>query len=113
MATLRTAASQKKYDTYLVQNNFGGNCPLCTKKSLQAFNYWRIVQNDFPYDLFASVHHMIVPYRHVQEHDLTNKEKKEYHKIKKEFVNTNYEYIIEATNLKKSIPAHFHIHLIS
>lgn len=55
---------------------------------------------------------MIVPIRHVGEAGLTEEELEEYKKIKNSYINENYEYVIEATHKMKTVPAHFHEHLI-
>lgn len=68
--------------------------------------------NAFPYDKIATSHDMVVPLRHVPEAELTPEERKELVEIKHEYVNANYEYILEPTHKKKSIPAHFHLHLV-
>ena len=73
---------------------------------------WRIIPNDFPYTRIAALHHMVVPKRHVKEDELSQEEWMEYNQLKHSYINDNYEFIIEPTNRKKSIPAHFHIHLI-
>ena len=68
--------------------------------------------NSFPYDLIASTHHMIVPLRHVVEAELSAEELREFAVIKREVVDVGYDNIIEATTKNKSLPAHFHLHLI-
>ncbi len=68
--------------------------------------------NDFPYDLIAQTHHMLVSNRHVTEPELSGEELDEFKKIKESVIHKEYDYLIEATHNKKSIPGHFHIHLI-
>jgi hypothetical protein len=53
---------------------------------------------------------MIVPLRHVGEDELSEEEKAELLAIKKSYINEHYDYSLEATG--KSIPNHFHLHLI-
>ncbi len=87
-------------------------CPLCEKASIIEFESWRIVKNNFPYDLIASVHDMIVPKQHVKEEGLTLEMYQELVSIKNTYLNENYTHIIEALPKIKSIPEHFHLHLI-
>ena len=58
----------------------------------------------------------LVPQRQPPKHkDLTLlgiAELEEYEAIKHSYLHKNYEYIIEATHQKKSIPSHAHLHLI-
>jgi hypothetical protein len=55
---------------------------------------------------------MVIPIRHVTEDELTKEEKDEFETIKKEYIFDKYDYILEACSYKKSIPAHFHLHLL-
>ncbi len=69
--------------------------------------------NAFPYDRIAKTHDMIVPLRHVDEDHLNDEELKELKIIKDNYLHKEYEFIIEATYKVKSIPAHFHLHLLT
>src|SRR6185369_7348001 len=112
MAHLRSAAQQAKYDAYKAAGGLENGCRLCERKPLKTFKYWRIIGNKFPFDRIAKVHHMIVPKRHVAEPQLRQAEVSEFRRIKEDYLNKKYEFLIEATHLKKSIPEHFHIHLV-
>ena len=69
--------------------------------------------NNFPYDLIAKEHHMILPLRHVVENDLNKAELAEYKEIKNTYLkDSDYNYILEAAFHTKSQPGHFHLHLI-
>lgn len=109
--TLRSPELSKKYKDFRANNSFDAACALCAKVAIQTFNHWKIISNDFPYDRIADVHEMIVPLRHVKDSELTPEEIEEYKKIKEERLQ-EYDYILEATHKTKSIPGHFHLHLI-
>lgn len=109
---LRTPESVQKYRAHIEQNAGSTACALCEKTALQSFTHWKIVDNDFPYDQIAKVHHMVVPRRHITEQELTTEELKELVDIKHGHVNETYDWIIEATHRNKSIQGHFHLHLI-
>ena len=87
-------------------------CPLCSGEALTTFVHWKIMKNAFPYDGIARVHDMLVPLRHITEAELTKEQHQELFDIKHTYLNEKYEYIMEATNSVKSIPGHFHLHLI-
>jgi hypothetical protein len=87
-------------------------CVLCEKESLQEFQYWRIIENMFPYDKVAKAHNMILPKRHIVETELSAEEVKELRDIKEKHLQKEYDFMIEAMPKMKSIPQHFHIHLI-
>jgi len=91
-------------------------CPLCYNKPIKIFKYWKILKNDFPYDRIAKVHDLLVPKRHETEDKLTKKELEELKLIKDKYVNDKnkhkYTFIMEVTKLGKTIPSHFHLHLL-
>ena len=108
---LRSQDGAKKYRKYRATGVLERGCPLCSKIAVETFRHWKIVRNDFPYDLIAKEHDMIVPLRHVKEEGLTAHELKEYGVIKKDHLQ-KYDYIIEPHEDAKSISKHFHLHLI-
>jgi len=112
MSSLRKKESEETFQDFMKKTGKNEPCSLCNKPSVKDFQDWRIVENSFPYDRIASTHHMIVPRRHVAESELNDNERAGLIEIKKDAINSNYEYVIEATNRKKSNPAHFHLHLI-
>ena len=112
MTPFRTPESHKRYHDLIAQGLLEKGCALCAAPALKEFVFWRIINNEFPYDRVAKVHHMIIPKRHIQELELTEEERAEYKEIKKTDINENYEYIVEAVDRKKTIPAHFHLHLV-
>jgi diadenosine tetraphosphate (Ap4A) HIT family hydrolase len=112
MKDLRTKKTFKIYKKHL-KNGKDKGCPLCKREPLKAFRYWKIIKNRFPYDRIASVHNMLIPFRHVTEELLTKSELTELLKIKNSFLkNENYNYIMEATVHTKTQPSHFHLHLV-
>ena len=111
MTILRSKATQKKYDAYIV-GGVGEGCVLCQKEPINSFTHWKIVSNDFPYDRIAKTHHMIVPIRHSDESELTDDEVQELRTLKETYIADHYDDIIEATRHQKSIPHHFHLHII-
>ena len=108
----RTRETSEKYRALRSSGTMDSGCALCEASPIKAFNHWKIIGNNFPYDLIAETHHMIVPLRHVKETEITEEEWAEYQQIKEKDLQ-EYGYIIEATNRTKSIPAHFHLHLIT
>lgn len=91
--------------------NFG--CPLCKEvTSVTEFEHWRIVLNDFPYDKVASLHHMLIPKRHITLDEVTPEEQVEFNSIFKTTLNEKYTLIAQALPKKRSIPKHLHYHLL-
>jgi diadenosine tetraphosphate (Ap4A) HIT family hydrolase len=112
MASLRTPETQAKYVEYIASGRLESGCALCAKTTLREFSHWKIVQNDFPYDRIASMHHMLIPKRHVSEAELTEEEHQEFLALKNGTLNDMYDYFLEAAHRAKTVPAHFHIHLV-
>jgi len=113
MYLLRTKDGQEEYEAFKKEPAFRDGCRLCKEDSLEEFEYWRTIKAKFPYDRIAETHNMIIPKRHIDEVGLINEEKKELIELKKTYIGENYHFIIEATTGIKSIPKHFHLHLIA
>ena len=115
MKGLRTKKMYEKYKRYREVVFGPGRCSLCDKaraETLKNFRYWKIVKNLFPWDRIVKVHHILIPKRHATQDKLTASEKRELEKLKVGYVNTNYGVLAEATHRKRSIPDHYHLHLI-
>lgn len=111
MNSLRTQETEARY-TAVKALREPAECGICNDLTLREFTHWRIVANQFPYDMIASVHHMAVPKRHVPEEAVTDEEWTELDAIKRGYIAENYEIVLETMPKKKSIPGHFHIHLL-
>ncbi|MBI2623789.1 MAG: hypothetical protein HYW65_04475 [Candidatus Liptonbacteria bacterium] len=112
MGTLRTEERERIYTAYRNRGELAGECKLCNKPPLQSFRFWKIAENSFPYDKIAEAHHMIISFRHVTESGLNAKELKEIGELKTGYINKNYDFVMEPTQKNKTIPEHFHLHLI-
>lgn len=108
----RSRSSHEAYKQRRSEPQWNKHCPLCAKEILHTFTYWHIIPNSYPYDNIAEVHHMLIPKRHTVESRLTPNELQELVSIKESHIHTVYEYIMEATHSCKSVPNHFHLHLI-
>jgi len=108
--------TKKTYDEYVKFIKKGSlekdGCRLCREIIIKEFKYWKIINCRFPWSRIADVHHMIIPQRHTVYEKLNKAEQKEFDLIKATYIHKNYDLIAEATNKKKTIPDHFHIHLI-
>ncbi len=113
MGTLRSPETEAKYDALKATGALTTTCPLCDEReTIEEFKYWRIVENLFPYDAIARVHHMILPKRHASDDELSSEEKEEFDSIKESYIQQTYEFLIEPMRHRRSIPAHSHLHLI-
>jgi hypothetical protein len=110
MALLRSQTLTESYATNYKAMP-AGTCGLCADAALKSYRYWKIIENKFPYDLIANEHHMLVPIRHATEEELEVDELMELAGIKHN-LDPKYDCILEATNKNKSIPSHYHLHLL-
>ena len=108
--TLRTLETHTNYEKYQKTPKFP-TCYICTAKPIKTYKGWKKIENEFPYDEVATKNDMIVPLRHTIEDDLTEEELREFKEIKKD-INDKYDMILENTHKQKSIPGHFHLHLL-
>lgn len=110
--TSRTKRTEALRQEALKIEQTGGSCALCEKSSIKAFKHWRIVENSFPHDRIADLHHMIVLNRHVTEAQLSGEEQAELVALKSGYLNEVYDGLWESTPKDKSIPSHHHLHLM-
>lgn len=111
MDAFRSKAVITDYLQKIEAGHLEHGCRLCEKPPITDFEFWKIVENSFPYDKLAEKHTMLLPKRHVTEVDLTEDERTELLVIKSNSLQA-YEFVFESLPHKKSIPAHFHLHLI-
>jgi hypothetical protein len=109
---LRTQETYDAYIKFIADGFLGNGCNLCKDTPLKEFEHWKIIDTKFPWSRIAQTHHMAIPKRHIVYAELNEDEKKEYETIKIDYIEKGYDLIAEATNKKKSIPGHLHIHLI-
>lgn len=112
MSLLRSDEMRERYEAARKLREGDPACPLCDNPALKEFTHWKVMENNFPYDKVAKVHHMLLPRRHATEIELTAEEDRELIEIKESYVNAGYDFIFEASNKNKSVPKHFHVHLI-
>jgi len=109
----RTEETQLLYQTERQADVKSGNvCPLCNTKSIIEFDHWRIIPNRYPYDAIAKQHDMLIPLRHTSGDDLSEDELTELNSLKHTVINDKYKYVMESLPKQKSIPGHWHLHLI-
>jgi diadenosine tetraphosphate (Ap4A) HIT family hydrolase len=109
----RTAAMHATYEKGRGSDLGADRCPFCHEIPETKFNYWFIKPNKYPYDGVALKHDLLMPYRHVADFDdLSEAELRELSELKSTILNESYTFLIEAMNKNKSIPGHFHFHLI-
>lgn len=112
MGEFRTKKTHDEYIKYIAEGNLENGCNLCKALPIKEFEYWKIMDNLFPWDLVAKTNHIILPKRHAVYEKLTEEERKEFDLIKSEYIEKGYEFIVESTIKRKSIPTHFHKHLL-
>lgn len=110
--SLRTAAGEQAYQDAKAARK---TTPLELVPSLQMFNHWRIVANDFPYDVGYKRCHMLVIKRAgaASWHDLKPEEIAELNELKRTHLYDEYDQIIENCPSRRSVAHLFHLHLVN
>ena len=112
---VRSQETMQRYIEYKSHMQEGEN-PFARLKSspIKEFDHWLIVKNEFPYDMFAKVHHMLVlkndtPFSWQK---LSDEEMREFTELKDGYIANNYDMIIENLPSAQTVPGEFHLHLI-
>lgn len=110
--SLRTAKGEQAYQDAKVA---GKTTPLELVDSIKIFEHWRIINNDFPYDVGYKRCHLLVIKRAecASWHDLHDDEIAELNKLKREYLYDEYDQIIENCPSRRSVPHLFHMHLVN
>lgn len=108
----RTRETFDKYLAARAEPMPEGYCPLCEAPSIKEFTYWRIIDNKFPYDRVADIHHQLVPKRHVTFDNVSQEEKEEMENLITGDLNSTYAMCALALPNTQSIPSHVHYHLM-
>ena len=108
--TLRSGEMLEKYFAQLDSLKQVKN--LLHLEALWSGEFWFIAANEFPYDMIAETHHLLVPHRVFAEAwEMTIPEIVELNKIK-ERVGMDYDSINENTHKRRSVGRHYHLHLL-
>ena len=108
--TLRTIRTQARYERHTAFT-LPKHCYLCSAPPIRNYKHWKIIENQYPYDEIATMHHMVVSVYHAREAALHNEALEEYARVKND-LHQEYDVILENTHKQKSIPEHHHLHLL-
>jgi diadenosine tetraphosphate (Ap4A) HIT family hydrolase len=82
------------------------------ERTIREFEHWYLIENLFPYDKIATVHHLLIPKREVAFGEpMLPGEEEELLRIKKELA-PEYDAMTENFPRNQSVPGHFHLHLL-
>lgn len=112
MGTLRTPETEEKYSRFREEGGLNDGCNLCKAPALETFTHWKVINNNFPYDKIASKHEMIIPIAHATLEEVGPEAWMELQEIKNGPISHKFDYLIESTTRKRTIPEHFHLHLV-
>lgn len=109
---VRTDATMHRYHDVMKAREGSDVCVLCAVPSLVEYEYWRIVDNEYPYDRIASTHHLLMPKRCCDDNDLTVAEHAELIALRDTVLNDQYDCMVVNMPKYTSVKQHFHYHLI-
>jgi len=109
----RTPEMDERYKKHKENNDLSSFVfDLDKEEIIKDFKFWVVITNAFPYDGVLSTHHMLVPKRYFAEsRDMNSEERNELENIKDK-VGETYDGLFENFTHKRSVPVHFHIHLV-
>lgn len=109
---LRTPETWKRYQNAPKLEG----CFLCTESGdiVKRYKFWFIVENAYPYDAVAEIHHMLVPKEHMcNEEGLTEAMTDEANEIMEELEEKGvYDCFMRNLTVAQSHPTHLHYHLL-
>lgn len=107
----RTTETENKYQRFLEKKEILG---FEYDKPVMNFKYWVVIKNKFPYDALMKKHHLIIPKeRKASFMDLPKLARAEYREIISKLKDYKfYESVIENFPAKRSVPHHWHAHLV-
>jgi hypothetical protein len=113
----RTQKTSEKYQKFLKKRSVGDACRFCEETLPEGkyfFRYWKVLHNNFPYDLIAEKHDILVPIRHFEtEDEMTSEEREELTNIKTQILPQWEEYHSAMENFVTARTMdHYHIHLL-
>lgn len=111
-AIWRTKETEAQYQAVRSVKTWNNDCIMCGLAPQTKFKHWKIEPNKYPYDKVAGVHDLLYTIRHTTGHDLTTEERAELTELKTTYLNERYHFIIEPLPKYRSIPDHYHLHLI-
>lgn len=110
---LRSSKVQKQYRTRHKKQG-GFNPEFFETKPGKEYKYWRLIENDFPYDRVAKKHSLLSPRRNfINDWEMKDEERQELFEIKKEVSESQeYDSILENIPHNRSLPSHYHLHFV-
>lgn len=106
--SLRTSNGERRYQQAKLDGNL---VSLADEDSIMSWSLWRIIDNRFPYGVALKTHHLLLPIRAVPDRsDLSDDELAELVQILA-LVASNYDFVMENFPKRRSILAHYHLHL--
>lgn len=108
----RTAKSEMVYQE--AKKN-GITKDLRTEPALQEWQYWRLIENRFPYDMIFDVHHLLIPLSGATDRDrLFQNEADELRDIIANMDRDNaYDALMDNFQGRRSVLGLYHIHLVT
>ena len=105
---LRTPQTHQAYEAF--KQTASSGCPLCRSEPIHEFTHWKLIENDFPYDMVTDRHCMLVPKRHIATfEDLDTTARNEFRAV---YRLDSFDAMLENFPSAQSQPSHYHVHLI-
>ncbi|MEX1026562.1 MAG: hypothetical protein WD049_00930 [Candidatus Paceibacterota bacterium] len=107
---VRTQETFNAYERFKQEAPDG--CPLCRSESIEEYEHWRMIPNDFPYDTIADEHCMLLPKEHIGVfEEMADNVRQEYNAILASL--DRFDAVLRNFPKQQTIPEHFHAHLLA
>lgn len=106
--SLRTDKDEKAYSRAKKAKT---SRPLHKEPRIKEWQYWALIDNEYPYSVAFKTHHMLIPKRKVAQQNLSKQERTELDNILAE-LNADYDCLQINFVRNQSVRDHFHIHLL-
>lgn len=115
IVTMRTSETERRYQESKksVRSNGCVLCAIPVDSTFPILKYWRVTENEFPYDKVAEKCWLIMPKRCVSKWvDLTLEEQDEYHQFRLVAYDYGVNFFMWSTPATQSVPGHYHEHMM-
>ncbi len=105
---LRSDATHTKYCNSPKTVDFLGTAP-----AIAEWTYWKLIENQFPYDVIAEKHDLVVPKRKfAKKTEMNYDEIEEFAEKVRPYLVEHYDMEIRNYPKAQSVPDHYHIHVL-
>ena len=109
MMRRRLPETESRYKRYIES---GEKPNFATRVPLKQYRHWKVINNEYPYDYIAAVHHLLIPKRAVEDPLLLKQEELDEFFLIRRLMVRDYDLFMENAPRRSSLKDWYHVHLI-